>query len=607
MSAVSLAPAASMPLTFNPLGTSGSNSFTDGVTVSRMGFTPPRPKAASYAKFGPAPIEVTLRMRKTLQPSMSAPTLTVASRVPSGSALPRIHGSPASKRLTFLATSGKAMTMTSGGGGAGATFGSTWPEVGLPTMDVWPRGPSEEATSWTGPGIDPGEGRVAEPWLSMLTGGQHVQLPEDPSNAIKGTERFVGWYKAREMEIQHERDRVCAEEPDHNPVPWADLMRESVGQLHAVEEGSGEWLRKQSHLDVLDRMQEVNALQGLDALGEALMFRFGTPEYMRQTLDFRGNEDMSLMEFSGAMSILGLDVNLLCGVDEHVVFQALASFANDRLDMGGGPDRRGNLGLDDLAKWGQPRGTGRKRVTQSKHGGASQPGSASSLQQFEAELADARRSKAMVKWISISRWMGRAVQRERALRIERLGKGWHPIDANQEEEDDQPSEVLRRTSGIGFNNPKSTPSLRGEVVPGLRADRDRRRRAGSSAADVLHESGAAMRELERSLRGMFNRGASIQMPDGPRLMTQQDVHTFFGDLTLADPSRPQLAGHQVLDMLFEDAVQMQISFTRIRDGLTFWSFKAILNNAVRSLNLGWPGVTEVSLSEDAKDMASRCA
>lgn len=593
-----LAPAilllAQMPLTFNSVGTSSSSSFSDGFTVSRIGAQPPRPKASSYAKFGPAPIEVSLRRRKTLQPSMSDPVLAASAERFRASLVPRIHGSPAGRRLSFLAS--RSIATASDFADGHSSFNSTWPAVGLPALDVWPGG---DANCGGGRGVDPGEARVSEPWLGMLTGGQSIQLPEDPRNAIKGTQQFVDWYKAREMQIQHDRDECAVEEPQPNPIPWSDLLRESHGQLMASEEGSAQRLRQQAFVDILDHLQESNTLQGLDALGEALIFRFGTHEFMRETLDFRHKGEMSLMEFAGAMSILGLDIETICGVAEYVVFSALTSLAAEHAEHSGEAWRSGCVRIDDLAKFGQWRGTGRKKVSQSRQGGASHAGSVLWLQRFEADLNDAPKAKAQVKWISIARWMGRAVQRSRALRAERQRTGWQLTDDRLEEEQDEQAPIMRRTTRVGLADPKSTPSLRGEVIPGLRAARDQRRRQGSSTQDVLFESGAAMRELERRLRGMFKRGASIQMPEGPQLMTRQDLHAFFEDMTLADPLRPKLAGHEVLDMLFQEAVQIQIGFTKISDGITFWSFKALLNNAVRSLNLGWPAVTDVGLSSEA--------
>merc|ERR1711879_1049899 len=81
-------------------------------------------------------------------------------------------------------------------------------------------------------------------------------------------------------------------------------------------------------------------------------------------------------------------------------------------------------------------------------------------------------------------------------------------------------------------------------------------------------------------------------------MSRTDLHAFFEDLCMADPMRHKLAHASVLDRLYDEAVSLQCNFTKIGSGLTFWSFKAVLNNVIYELGLatGWRRLVAATFS-----------
>merc|ERR1739848_912547 len=72
-----------------------------------------------------------------------------------------------------------------------------------------------------------------------------------------------------------------------------------------------------------------------------------------------------------------------------------------------------------------------------------------------------------------------------------------------------------------------------------------------------------------------------------RLMNRPDLGRFFGDLELVDKRWHKQLSTQTLDKLYEDALQLQIDMQRIGRGLTFGSFKVVLNNVMKQFGDSW--------------------
>jgi len=104
-----------------------------------------------------------------------------------------------------------------------------------------------------------------------------------------------------------------------------------------------------------------------------------------------------------------------------------------------------------------------------------------------------------------------------------------------------------------------------------------------------------MREQERALRAVFITAASIRLPDGAPLMAQPDLQQFFADLQLADVHRFAFLSQADLEQRYAEALQIQTESIQLGGGLLFWSFKALLNNLIRDLGLGWSKLVEQTL------------
>lgn len=95
------------------------------------------------------------------------------------------------------------------------------------------------------------------------------------------------------------------------------------------------------------------------------------------------------------------------------------------------------------------------------------------------------------------------------------------------------------------------------------------------------------RQFEKTVKAAFNSVASLRLPDGTVLMNRPDLLRFFADLPLADPKWSKTADPAVLNKLYDEAIALQVDFTRNGRGLTFWSFKVVLNNVMKVLGNGW--------------------
>jgi len=225
----------------------------------------------------------------------------------------------------------------------------------------------------------------------------------------------------------------------------------------------------------------------------------------------------------------------------------------------------------------------------------------------------------MVKWAHVARWMSLASQRSLALRTERFLKGWYikdkvadlmPMgeDNNSGGEDHNlVAAVCDREGGSHADAEGAACSPIDDVEPLFYSAPERRRAATSTPRELTLESLSAMREQDSYLRSMFNTAASQKLPDGTPEMTRADLHSFFQDLELADCGRHKQVNAELLDKLYDEAIALQCNFTRIGNGLTFWSMKVVLNNIIGPLGLGWHRLIERAISPEALQEAARFA
>jgi hypothetical protein len=102
-----------------------------------------------------------------------------------------------------------------------------------------------------------------------------------------------------------------------------------------------------------------------------------------------------------------------------------------------------------------------------------------------------------------------------------------------------------------------------------------------------------MRENEDPLKMLFDSTASISTHDGTKLMNRPDLHRFFRDLEQVDPAHKHHITTKVLNGLYDHAIDLQKDFRGMSRGLSFWSFKVLLNNVMKELGLGWYGLVNI--------------
>eukprot|EP00435_Cladocopium_sp_Y103_P002710 s1052_g1.t1 len=75
--------------------------------------------------------------------------------------------------------------------------------------------------------------------------------------------------------------------------------------------------------DLYDCLEEQGCNQGFDALCKSFTFLFGGLEEVQKVLDVNKNGILSTTEFSMAMCLSGLDLGVICGLDEREIFLAV--------------------------------------------------------------------------------------------------------------------------------------------------------------------------------------------------------------------------------------------------------------------------------------------
>jgi hypothetical protein len=328
------------------------------------------------------------------------------------------------------------------------------------------------------------------------------------------------------------------------------------------------------------------------------------------------------MEFVGSMGLLGIDFEDLVGMDDASVFLGLDQ------------DRDGLVKVDHLLNLRYALKPKRNRPPSRASEQDQEEQTIVSLEEIRLQ-APAKDppdvTKARVKWSRIARWMSAATQRSIALRTERLIKGWR-VDAavvaqhsyNEETNDEtlnkaEASDVIANGdvgSPSSCSPPARSPSSRSPKKSLQRSSssgtnviepKQRRRTSKANPRELASESLATMREHEASLKALFNASASIRLPDGTPQMSRADLYIFFQDLQLADWARHVRVTPKRLDKLYDEALDLQCKFTRIGNGLTFWSMKVVLSNVIEALGLGWRCLVEMNLHPDALENAARIA
>lgn len=305
-------------------------------------------------------------------------------------------------------------------------------------------------------------------------------------------------------------------------------------------------------IQLLQHLEQGAVPQGVEALRSALRWRCGNLEHAFRSLDVSdrlGRGGISLLEFSGALVLLGLDAPALCGTNETAAFAALDG------------DMDGRLSAADLFGESAPAPS----WIQSGFSSASQRvvmkgGS-------EAIEGGAERWVLAIKYVAISAWFTTPATSRRRLRL----TGGQTVPA--------PLQPVRA----------QTPGM--TVVTALADGATGRARHGDlarqEASDPVRQCWAPserdFEEIEGKMKADFARNASLQQL-GEQIINKSDFYGLLGDIPPIgvgeDPeaeqlTRAQLSGifDEVLALQANSASQNGIQFSK---GLTFESFRLAL-------------------------------
>lgn len=165
----------------------------------------------------------------------------------------------------------------------------------------------------------------------------------------------------------------------------------------------------------------------------------------------------------------------------------------------------------------------------------------------------------------------------------------HGESPGEEDDDDIWTDMTGAWEGLG---PPRMPGAAPEEGSSSSPSRRRRPRIAEAPVEspvqqVALDKAEQARLFEKTVKAAFNSVASLRLPDGTVLMNRPDLLRFFADLPLADPKWSKTADPAVLNKLYDEAIALQVDFTRNGRGLTFWSFKVVLNNVMKVLGNGW--------------------
>lgn len=628
----------------------------EDIVVSRMASPKSKPQVrmpmrrrvatSTLAHFQPTAIETTLRQRQGLAQtalSRSAPTLILGSTGISSAQkpeakpmMPRIGTARSCGRVDErLGRSGPCHAKPNFGGdwrdyirwSATSTDGTYWGNIGGVTLTTSPL-PGKEVNRFSG--ILAGDYRFELPF-------DHFQQDDDKVDA----DAFVRWYKDREADRDADMGRRRCKLAKDAVLPWETERNACLSQLEfkGMDKDSGKALRLLGKADLYDELDFKGPLPGLEALLHAISFRLDGLENAVKVLDSNGTGYLGLLEFTGSMGLLNIDVQKITGMEEHVVFHCITRYTDGLVKL------ENLIRLQEAFKSRPPEDPEaeeeRKKAEEEKKktmtpeqlkemealygpGGPNEPVQMDEMRLILPQGMSGDVLKASAKWTRIARWMAAASQRRIALRTERLLKGWRVKELGEGEaagaaeesaaESLSPSPkrpvaqtVQRKT--FASKRPRSTSSMSSDDGPP-----PRRRPPTSNPREMIQESLAIMQDQEPALRALFHVAASKKLEDGSAEMIREDLHTFFNDLHLACPARArQFADwHRndlspLLDKLFDEAIALQKPYTETANALTFWSLKVILNNFVPKTGLSWRILTETSMDPEALGEAIRAA
>eukprot|EP00747_Dinoflagellata_sp_TGD_P166455 gnl/TRDRNA2_/TRDRNA2_189260_c0_seq1.p1 gnl/TRDRNA2_/TRDRNA2_189260_c0~~gnl/TRDRNA2_/TRDRNA2_189260_c0_seq1.p1 ORF type:complete len:606 (+),score=99.49 gnl/TRDRNA2_/TRDRNA2_189260_c0_seq1:77-1894(+) len=534
-----------------PVSRAQSSGGFEPLSGTTSSSSAPKVKIVLMPKDKMRPIEETLRKRRVLQSSASAPMLMGDG---DGSAV--------------LEMMEKARKET-------AELGMSKPTTPLPAS----------ITS------DPS----ANAWHAVITGTRQVDFPANIEN--ENTEQFVAWYREREM--KQRCTNICsawdlsstlpADEPRlaspsgtlgrsspkrkgpplkplppemiskiqssgwtvKRPSPWVEQARKLASKRVTMTSNVDAQRERSLHerLRLLHELETGSVPQGLEALRKGMNMRYNGIERAFKHLDVRNDgcaNGLSLLELVGALAILGFDVPGLCGFGERELHRLLDA------------DKDGRVRLDDFMREA-PSGSG--------DGGG---GPESSVKDKWVLLA---------KFIALSAWFYTPL----ALRKrERPGPdGARPPTGGGTISQEDPADG---SVGVAAFAARQTAVGRG-ARDGLG---DTGTLAKQQALDPIRKYWAPceddLEEVQAQVQAIFCEHATVRQ-FGEQLLSRSDVFRLFEDVPVAalcDEAAAAKVNRTEVGRIYDEALELQAGLTLLEGrsltkGLTFASLRTVLH------------------------------
>lgn len=369
---------------------------------------------------------------------------------------------------------------------------------------------------------------------------------------------------------------------------WVQQARQLAAARSAAPAATG-CRAIHERLQLLEVLEQQAVPQGVEALRTALKLRCGSLERAFQCLDVSGRSgrgSLSLLEFVGATTLLGLDVTSLCGMDEASALAAMDS------------DSDGRLSLLDLL------GAPTEAVNGPRTGASGQPcsdgGDASGSASDSATAGISERWVLVARFAALSAWFATPLLQRRR---------WRP-------------NAGEATAALSFDRPE-TPGggCGGMAVVTATAQGATGRASGHEAVarqqvpDPVRQSWAPneldMEELEATWKTEFAKNHSMQQHD-EQLLNKSDFFRILVDLPpqsiCGNPDAQQLTRTKLAEIFDEVMTHQAKKLTQngsvLSKGLTFESFGLALFKACQSMGLHFRHLVDDAVEAQERAVAS---
>ncbi|CAE7208708.1 unnamed protein product [Symbiodinium sp. CCMP2592] len=252
-------------------------------------------------------IEATLRQRQRLQPSQSAPLLHARSRrtptpTPSALAVDDSLHSPSSPSpreaedgpITFRACSPSSSSRPA----TGSRLFQDSPSYSNAETELLPTR------------------RPREVWFPVLTGEHSVEIPFREIRESSHGEDYVWWFQEQRSQQRATASRQSLRQGALRPVSVWQTELSELASTHPPARGLAGKEQLLHRASLLRHLESLGVQQGPKALAEAVCWCFGGAERASRQLSRSFGDKVGLLQLSGLLALLDLDLGLLTGAQE---------------------------------------------------------------------------------------------------------------------------------------------------------------------------------------------------------------------------------------------------------------------------------------------------